>query len=166
MRTLVFALVGLCTAVSGGRAHADPPRRVAKALPAPDLESSRPAPTSTVESLLGEADSDGDGRVTGSELEAFVLSHVQRQIAARFQRLDRNHDGLVARGEVSTMNAARFARFDVNGDLRLVASELERVIRSQALGRCRSVFTRLDLDRDGAISAFEREAGDARQARR
>src|SRR5215213_1602188 len=69
LRTLILALVGLCTAVSGGRAHADPPRRVAKALPAPDLESSRTAPTSTVESLLGEADSDGDGRVTGSELE-------------------------------------------------------------------------------------------------
>jgi hypothetical protein len=166
LRSLVLAFVGFCTTLSAGRAHADPPRRVAKASPESDLGAYRAAPKPSFEAVLGRADADGDGRVTGAELEAFVLSRVKLQIAARFRRLDRNQDGLVARSEVPTMDGARFARFDVNGDQRLVAAELERVIRSQALARCRSVFARLDLDRDGAISAFEREAGDHRQARR
>lgn len=166
MRTLVLALFGLCTAVTSGRAHADPPRRVAKTSPESDLGAYRSAAKATFDTLLGQADTDGDGRVTGAELEAFVLTHVKQQITSRFQRLDRNKDGVVDSSEVPTMDAARFARFDVNRDRRLVPAELERVIHTQALSRCRSVFARLDLDRDGAISAFEREAGESRLARR
>ena len=58
------------------------------------------------------------------------------------------------------MAAARFARFDLNGDARLAPSELGSVVRRQALSRCRDVFARLDLDRNGVISLDDRESAE------
>jgi len=105
--------------------------------------------------LVREADSDGDERVTGTEFEKFVLSLVAKEVEARFQRLDRNRDGLITRSEVPTMDPARFLRFDRNRDARLTPSELERVLGRQAESRCHAVFARMDLDRDGVLSAAE-----------
>ena len=163
MRNVVLTLVGLNAAICTGRAHAEPPRRIAK-VTAPDLVA--PSSNERQEALVGQADTNDDGRVTATELEGFVVRYVRRQIAARFARLDRNRDGVVTKSEVPTMNGARFARFDRDGDAKLVASELERALLPLALKRCHTVFWRLDKDRDGAITANERNVADERQARR
>jgi Ca2+-binding EF-hand superfamily protein len=159
LRSFVLALVGLSAALCHGRAHAESPRRVAKSSPTPEVGRSGVHPKPDVDTLLRAADSNGDGQVTGRELEAFVLPHVEKQVQSRFQRLDRNHDGVIVPAEVPTMDRARFARFDLNGDQELVSSELGQVIRSQVLARCRAVFARMDRDRDGAITASERSEG-------
>jgi Ca2+-binding EF-hand superfamily protein len=93
-----------------------------------------------------------------------VLASVEREVTSRFQRLDRNRDGAITRAEVPTMDPARFARFDLNGDARLVSSELGSVVRHQALSRCRDVFARMDLDQDGVISLDDRESTESLRA--
>ncbi len=102
--------------------------------------------------LIAAADADGNGRVSGAELQAFVKRYVKKQVDARFHRLDRNADGRVARAEVPGMVAARFARFDANSDGAFTADELSDVMLREASERCRSVFERLDSDADGAIA--------------
>jgi hypothetical protein len=54
------------------------------------------------------------------------------------------------------MDAARFARFDRNGDGGFTLSELALVMSHKATERCRVVLARLDADRDGALSAADR----------
>ena len=146
--------------MSAGRVHADPARRIAKVGPAPELGGHAGATKVEYAEVVGVADADGDARVTGAELEAFVLASVAREVASRFQRLDRNHDGQITRAEVPTMAPARFERFDLNGDARLVASEVGSVVQRQALSRCRDVFARMDLDRNGVISLDDRESSE------
>ena len=158
MRKVVLTLVGLSVAVSAGRAHADPPRRIASTAPLPDLRRLAEEPSAGYSVIVGVADSDGDERVTGTELQKFVLLHVRKQVESRFRRLDRNRDGQITPAEVPTMDRQRFVRFDLNRDDRLTSSELESVVRRQALSRCHEVFARLDLDRDGVISATESES--------
>jgi Ca2+-binding EF-hand superfamily protein len=132
------------------------------------------APTSDVDLLAGRedtayaeivatADADGDEQVTSGELLSVVRRYVQRQVAARFARLDRNRDGLVTRSEVPSMVAARFARFDSDASGAFTAIELDRVMQQQAASRCRAVFARLDVDRDGELSMLD--AGGTRSAR-
>jgi Ca2+-binding EF-hand superfamily protein len=158
LRSFILALVGLSATLCPGRANAETTRRVAKASPPPSIGRSGVHAKVDVDALLRAADSNGDGQVTGGELEAFVLPHVEKQVQSRFERLDRNHDGVIVAAEVPTMDRARFARFDLNGDQKLVSSELGQVIRAQVLLRCRAVFARMDRDRDGAITASEQRA--------
>ncbi|HVR20649.1 MAG TPA: EF-hand domain-containing protein [Polyangiaceae bacterium] len=160
MRAVVVVLVGLSAAASAGRVHAEPPRRVAKAEPMPELGGRADAAKAEYAEVVGAADADGDARVTGAELEAFVLASVEREVASRFQRLDRNRDGQITRAEVPTMAPARFARFDLNGDGRLVSYELGSVVQRQARSRCRDVFARMDLDRNGVISLDDRDSAE------
>lgn len=110
------------------------------------------------ETLVALADTDHDGAVTRTEIEALVQRHVQKQVEARFERLDRNRDGRVTRAEVPTMASARFARFDVNGDGTLTIDELGFVVQREAAEHCRVVFARLDLDGDGALSRSDADS--------
>jgi Ca2+-binding EF-hand superfamily protein len=157
LRNVVLTLVGLSVSVSAGRAHADPPRRIARSAPMPELGRVAQEPKVAYGVLVDAADTDGDERVTATELESFVLRQVEKQVESRFRRLDRNRDGLVRHAEVPKMDKERFARFDLNRDDSLSMAELERVLDRQALSRCHSVFARLDLDRDGVISSADRE---------
>jgi Ca2+-binding EF-hand superfamily protein len=116
--------------------------------------------------IVATADADGDEQVTSVELLSVVRRHVQRQVAARFARLDRNRDGLVTRSEVPTMVAARFARFDSDASGAFTALELERVMQQQAASRCRAVFARLDVDRDGELSMLDASGTPARVSSR
>lgn len=155
MRSLILALIGLSAGLCHGRAHAETTRRIAKASPPPNIGRSGVHPKVDVDSLLRSADANRDGQVNEGELEAFVLPRVEKQAAARFERLDRNHDGVIVAAEVPTMDRERFARFDSNGDQKLVSSELAQVIRSQVLVRCRAILARMDRDRDGVITASD-----------
>jgi Ca2+-binding EF-hand superfamily protein len=101
------------------------------------------------------ADTDTDGSIAREELLLEVSRRVRLQVSQRFGKLDRNHDGRVARREVPSMDAARFARFDVNRDGAFTARELELVMRLQVSERVNELFAQLDLDRDGRFSQAE-----------
>jgi Ca2+-binding EF-hand superfamily protein len=129
--------------------------------PAVLAKTAAPAPSeadaATYTRLLGAADTDQDARVSASELESFVLGEVRRQVAFRFQRLDRNRDGKVTSREVPTMEPARFRRFDADSDGSFTTSELTRVLLEQAIARSQAVLARLDHDGDGMLSTADVE---------
>lgn len=97
--------------------------------------------------MLERLDLDGDGAVSRDEARAFG--------DARFQRWDRDSNGVVTEAEMieaaQERIAARvgkmFARMDRNGDGRLERAELD------AMGSAR--FERMDADGDGRISIEE-----------
>ena len=120
--------------------------------PAPVVEAPAVEPSLT---LFHVSDGNRDGSVSYGELAAVVRNSIARRIKARFHQLDRNHDGRVARREVNKMNAARFARFDVNRDGVFTLAELAHVMTHEAGVRLRDVYARLDGDRDGRLSMAE-----------
>jgi hypothetical protein len=107
--------------------------------------------------LVAAADADGNEQVNAGELLAVVRRYVRKQVEVRFRRLDRNHDGRVTRSEVPRMDAARFTRLDADANGAFTVVELERTMQHQAATRCRAVFARLDVDRDGELSALDAE---------
>ena len=151
--TLVaLGLMSIC-----GKSSAEPkkvPRKNGADASVSDSSGSLPS----YEKLLAAADANGDGRVSGAELEAFVIRYVKKQVAARFHRLDRDADGRVARAEVPGMVAARFARFDANGDGAFTAAELSEVMLRDASERCRAVFAQLDSDANGEVAVADATA--------
>lgn len=74
------------------------------------------------EARIMAADSDGDGKVSQAEFEAAMKSG-RGDPAARFARLDTNHDGMLDKGEIDAMLAMRFHRLDTNGDGILTTQE-------------------------------------------
>jgi hypothetical protein len=158
MRRVVLALTfGLC--VVSARASAEPRAGGSRAKIKP---TSAKAVTESGEfsysELVALADADGDERVSAAELDSLVHRQVQKQVEARFRRLDRNRDGRVAHDEVPSMVSARFARLDADRDGSFTLAELARVMHQRAAERCRTVFARLDVDRDGELSALDAES--------
>lgn len=66
------------------------------------------------ETRIMAADSDGDGRISLAEFQASAKGH--GDAAARFARIDANHDGYLEKSEIETMLARRFHRLDRDGD--------------------------------------------------
>lgn len=149
--TLVaLGLMSIC-----GKSSAEPKKAASrKAKSVTESSSSLPS----YEKLIAAADTNGDGRVSAAELQAFVASYVKKQVDARFHRLDRNADGRVARSEVPSMVPARFARFDADGDGAFTAPELSEVMLRDASERCRAVFERLDTDANGEVAMADASA--------
>lgn len=147
---------GLCSL--SARGHAEPrasstPPNHAKTAPSIKDSSDR-----IYEELVAAADVDGDGNVSASELRSLVMKYVQKQVAKRFERLDRNDDGRVTHSEVPNMVAARFERFDANDDGSFTVTELSAAMTEQATERCRAVFARLDVDENEALSVADATA--------
>jgi Ca2+-binding EF-hand superfamily protein len=155
MRRLVLALTfGFC-AVSA-RASAEPRTAGSRAKVKPtSAKAVSESGEFSYSELVAAADADGDERVSATELESLVHRQVQKQIEARFRRLDRNRDGRVVRDEVPSMLSARFARLDADRDGSFTMAELASVMHGQAAERCRTAFARLDVDRDGELSALD-----------
>jgi hypothetical protein len=149
--------LGLCAAASRSAAEPRSPSHSSRhAKKAPDQERRFAEPDEArYARLVASADANDDGEVSDAELLSLVREYVGQQVTARFARLDRNGDGQVTRSEVPNMAAARFARFDADGDGAFTARELGLILQAQAMERCRSVFVRLDTDRDGRLSAAD-----------
>jgi Ca2+-binding EF-hand superfamily protein len=157
MRFIATAFTfGLCSITARG--HAEPkapstPPNHAKSAPSLKDSSDR-----LYQELVAAADRDGDGTVSATELRALVMKYVEKQVAKRFERLDRDGDGRVTHSEVPNMVAARFERFDANGDGSFTRTELSAELTEQATERCRAVFARLDVDENETLSVADATA--------
>jgi len=77
------------------------------------------------EKAIMAADTDGDGKISLLEWEAFQPKrNVKGDPAKSFARIDSNHDGFIDRAELDAFFAKRFARLDKNADGVLTADEL------------------------------------------
>jgi Ca2+-binding EF-hand superfamily protein len=94
-------------------------------------------------------DANGDGVLSGAELAPAVQPEAP---AAAFARLDRNHDGSLAREEW-TGPADDFDRLDHNQDGKVSRDEYLNLDRGK--GRLEGLFRRLDKNRDGRIARAE-----------
>lgn len=151
MERVAGTLIALSLVCFGARASADPlPARAKAQLPAKGEDDD-----SALRALLTSADRDGDARVTLSELATLAKAEVLKQVAARFARLDRNHDGRVTHDEVPQMDQERFARFDRDRDGSFTLVELSDVLCAQATHRCQLLLARLDADQDGMLSELD-----------
>ena len=77
------------------------------------------------EKAIMAADTDGDGKISLLEWEAFQAKrNIKGDAAKSFARIDSNHDGFIDRAELDAFFAKRFARLDKNGDGVLKADEM------------------------------------------
>ena len=86
------------------------------------------------EKAIMAADTDGDGKISLLEWEAFQAKRDAKGDPAKsFARIDLNHDGFIDRAELDAFFAKRFAKLDKNGDGVLTAGrDAKPQIRSQA----------------------------------
>lgn len=77
------------------------------------------------EKAIMAADTDGDGKISLLEWEAFQAKrNVKGDAVKSFARIDSNHDGFIDRAELDAFFAKRFAKLDKNGDGVLTADEM------------------------------------------
>ncbi len=134
-------------------------------ITAADRSEARPA--SPILRMLTEADKDGNGKVTFEEVQAIAPGMTQ----TRFNRLDRNGDGVLTKADAPEtpgrpgrrpgQQARLLHRADANGDLKVTYDE---IVALQP-GFPKQAFDRLDTNNDGGITAedhFLRPGGRAR----
>ena len=130
--------------------------------------------------VFARIDADGDGRISPSELAAVSRaisppsssSHGRREVAAMMDELDTNRDGFVDLGEFKAFHArggggdeldaeldAAFDVYDVDGDGRITAAELGKVLARIGEGcsaeECQRMVACVDTDDDGCVGFEE-----------
>ena len=126
----------------------DKPRQHAPSPGDPLIGSPSVAP----QTLFAVADVDRDGSVSFSELALVVNGSIVRRLEKRFHQLDLNHDGRCTLTEVNKMSAARFARFDLDGNGFFTLSELTTAMKRAVTARLEQLRVSLDRDQDGRFS--------------
>jgi Ca2+-binding EF-hand superfamily protein len=111
-----------------------------------------------------QADVNGDGKITRGELTRSVDGLLLERVHVRFAQLDRNRDGRIVRDEVGRMDAARFQRFDGDGNGQITEGELGRAMLKFVSARVGRFLAHLDADRDGKLSFGEVRLTDERVA--
>lgn len=179
------ALAALTLAAAGGVAIAQqaPERPQARALRADSDGDQRLSRAEFVEARvqrLAAADADHDGSVTPEERRAAHQARRAGRADARFERLDADNDGAISKSE---FDARREHRAEARGDRgprrahrgpHRGGPRAERmadrgpVVIAEAQARAEAAFARLDADRDGFVTAAERQAvrADRREQRR
>ena len=135
---------------------------------------------------LSTADANRDGSVTADEMQAQRQAHRAERQAAQFDRLDADDNGSISRAEFDARPAmraeggpnARGPGAGRGGPRPERAARMERrmeargpVVIAEAQTKAGEQFARLDTDRDGYVTAAERQAqrmerGERRQERR
>jgi len=97
--------------------------------------------------VLAALDSDHNGEISASEIEASAVS---------LRSLDKNGDGSISPAEVlpnagDNRTALIMSRLDRDGDLRISRQELQ----SERAGPIREMLERADQNRDGVVTALE-----------
>ncbi|KAG8053526.1 hypothetical protein GUJ93_ZPchr0001g30680 [Zizania palustris] len=134
------------------------------------------------ERVFSRFDADGDGRISPSELATVVRaiaaapapseSAVGREVAAMMDELDTDGDGFVDLGEFKAFHGrgrgdaeheaelrAAFDVYDVDGDGRITAAELGKVLARIGEGcsaeDCERMIASVDVDGDGFVGFDE-----------
>ncbi|MBZ9671274.1 acid-shock protein [Mesorhizobium sp. B2-1-8] len=131
-RSILAAALSLLTTAAPAQTAAQPPAATPPAAASPAATSSAAKSDITLakfqkrrEKAIMAADTDGDGKISLLEWEAFQAKrNVKGDPAKSFARIDSNHDGLIDRAELDAFFAKRFARLDKNGDGMLTADEM------------------------------------------
>ncbi|RVD46983.1 acid-shock protein [Mesorhizobium sp. M8A.F.Ca.ET.023.02.2.1] len=135
-RSILAVALSLLTTAALAQTATEPPAATPPAATSP-AATSPTAPSRTAKSditlakfqkrrekAIMAADTDGDGKISLLEWEAFrAKRNVKGDPAKSFARIDSNHDGFIDRAELDALFAKRFARLDKNGDGILTADE-------------------------------------------
>ncbi|OEL16243.1 putative calcium-binding protein CML16 [Dichanthelium oligosanthes] len=134
-----------------------------------------------MQKVFSRFDADGDGRICPSELAAVSRaispppssSQGGREVAAMMDELDTDRDGYVDLGEFAAFHAsggradgeleaelrAAFDVYDANGDGRITAAELGKVLARIGEGcsaeECERMIASVDVDGDGFVGFEE-----------
>jgi calcium-binding protein CML len=140
-----------------------------------------PAPVAAdaeIQRVFSRFDADGDGRISPSELAAVSRaispppssSHGGREVAAMMDELDTDRDGYIDLGEFAAFHSrddreveaelrAAFDVDDVDGDGRITAAELAKVLARIGEGcpdeECNRMIASVDGDGDGYVGFEE-----------
>ncbi|MEO7365794.1 MAG: hypothetical protein ABIW03_05705 [Sphingomicrobium sp.] len=137
------------------------------AKPAVQQTVSRAQLSANIAAKFKTVDTNGDGILTKSEVDAReligrqqVVAAIQARVGAQFAKFDANHDGQLGKAEfmaaapqpraAAAVGNAFMARLDSNKDGRMTLQEYGAPTLSQ--------FDRLDTNRDGSLSPQERAA--------
>ncbi|MBZ9754847.1 acid-shock protein [Mesorhizobium sp. ESP6-5] len=126
-RSILAAALSLLTTAALAQTGTQPPA----ATPPPATSSAAKSDITLAkfqkrrEKAIMAADTDGDGKISLLEWEAFQAKrNVKGDPAKSFARIDSNHDGFIDRAELDALFAKRFARLDKNGDGILTGDEM------------------------------------------
>jgi hypothetical protein len=133
-RSILAAALSLLTAAALAQTATQPPAATSSGATPPAAAPAAPKAKSDItlakfqkrrEKAIMAADTDGDGKISLLEWEAFQAKrNVKGDAAKSFARIDSNHDGFIDRAELDAFFAKRFARLDKNGDGILTADEM------------------------------------------
>ena len=134
MRTFIIALAATSIAITAGYSFAqssDEPRNSVSAETKAERQDGafkrEPIDLETFSRMedLKAADTDGNGVLSRTEIEAHALAQLVKRTADRMERrLDINRDGTVTVEEVEKHKAKRFALIDTNDDGQLDRREM------------------------------------------
>ena len=133
-RSILAAALSLLTVAALAQTATQPPAAAPAGTTPPAAAPAAPKARSDItlakfqkrrEKAIMAADTDGDGKISLLEWEAFQAKrNVKGDAAKSFARIDSNHDGFIDRAELDAFFAKRFARLDKNGDGILTADEM------------------------------------------
>ena len=131
-RSILAAALSLLTVAALAQTATQPPASPGATPPAAAPAAPRAKSDITLakfqkrrEKAIMAADTDGDGKISLLEWEAFQAKrNIKGDAAKSFARIDSNHDGFIDRAELDAFFAKRFARLDKNGDGILTADEM------------------------------------------
>ena len=133
-RSILAAALSLLTVAALAQTVTQPPAATSPGATPPAAAPAAPKAKSDItlakfqkrrEKAIMAADTDGDGKISLLEWEAFQAKrNIKGDAAKSFARIDSNHDGFIDRAELDAFFAKRFARLDKNGDGILTADEM------------------------------------------
>ena len=133
-RSILAAALSLLTVAALAQTVTQPPAATSPGATPPAAAPAAPRAKSDItlakfqkrrEKAIMAADTDGDGKISLLEWEAFQAKrNIKGDAAKSFARIDSNHDGFIDRAELDAFFAKRFAKLDKNGDGVLTADEM------------------------------------------
>ncbi|HMB47548.1 MAG TPA: EF-hand domain-containing protein [Afifellaceae bacterium] len=114
---------------------------------------------------FAKSDTDGDGFITASEIEARSGKRADRRGSRILERLDKDGDGRISAAEADTGQRIkrRFARLDVDRDNFVTTAELEAARDKHRSRRTERLMDRVDADKDKRISVAEAQSAHERR---